>query len=100
MEVPVGIAVVTKIDTVSPERVADVIDAVRTLLATTTLAGSPVVAVSGVTGQGVGDLRERVIALRDRINLKIRPPTLAIDRTFSVKGRGAVVTDRRKCPIV
>jgi len=92
LEIPVGIAVVTKIDTVPPERVVEVVDAVRTLLATTTLAGSPVVAVSGVTGQGVGDVRERVIALRDHINLSVRPPTLAIDRTFSVKGRGAVVT--------
>ena len=50
LEIPVGIAVVTKIDTVAPGRVDEIIDAVTTLLGSTTLAGSPVLDASGVTG--------------------------------------------------
>ena len=92
LEIRVGMVVVTKVDAVPPERVDEVADAVRALLAPTTLAGAPVVAASGITGQGMDDVLDGVIALRDRIDLPDRPPTLAIDRVFSVKGRGAVVT--------
>ena len=46
LEIPVGIAVVTKIDTVAPGQVDEIIDAVTTL-GSTTLAGSPVLDASG-----------------------------------------------------
>jgi selenocysteine-specific elongation factor len=92
LEIPVGIAVVTKIDTVAPGRVDEIIDAVTTLLGSTTLAGSPVLDASGVTGDGLADVRAALTALRDRIDPPEGPPILAIDRVFSVKGRGAVVT--------
>jgi selenocysteine-specific elongation factor len=92
LEVKPGIAVVTKIDAVSPERTADVVAAVGDLLAGTSLAGSPVLEASGVTGAGLDAVREAVIALRDDVRPPGRPPTLAIDRVFSVRGRGVVVT--------
>ncbi len=87
-----GIAVITKIDAVPPERVADVTELVRGLLADTSLAGSAVLAASGVTGAGLDDVREALVALRAAVGQPTRPPTLAIDRVFSVKGRGSVVT--------
>jgi selenocysteine-specific elongation factor len=87
-----GIAVVTKTDAVPPERVVAVVDEVGRLLAGTSLAGAPVLAASGATGEGLDAVRSALIELRDRVALESRPPTLAIDRVFSVKGRGAVVT--------
>jgi selenocysteine-specific elongation factor len=87
-----GIAVVTKTDAVPPERVVGVVDEVGRLLAGTSLAGAPVLAASGATCEGLDAVRSALIELRDRVALEPRPPTLAIDRVFSVKGRGAVVT--------
>jgi selenocysteine-specific elongation factor len=87
-----GIAVVTKIDAVEPARVATVLAAVADLLASTTLAGSPVIAASGLTGEGLDTVRAALDGLRTAHRPATRPATLAIDRVFSVKGRGAVVT--------
>jgi selenocysteine-specific elongation factor len=87
-----GVAVVTKIDAVEPDRVATVVAAVTELLASTSLAGSPVVAASGVTGAGLDEVRARLAGLAAAVAAPSRPATLAIDRVFAVKGRGAVVT--------
>jgi len=87
-----GIAVVTKIDAVEPERVAAVVAAVTDLLAPTSLAGSPVLAASGVTGEGLDSVRVALADLGSRLSEPVRPPSLAIDRVFAVKGRGPVVT--------
>ena len=87
-----GLAVVTKVDAVSDEHVAEVIADVERLLATTSLAGSPVLPASGVRGDGLDAVRTAIIDLRHRLEVDPRQPTLAIDRAFSVKGRGAVVT--------
>ena len=87
-----GLAVVTKIDAVDPERVAAVVSAVADLLAPTSLAGAPVLAASALTGDGVDAVRAAILALAAGHRPPARPPTLAIDRVFSVRGRGAVVT--------
>ncbi|HSL76146.1 MAG TPA: selenocysteine-specific translation elongation factor [Candidatus Limnocylindrales bacterium] len=87
-----GLAVVTKADAVPPERLAAVTAEVQRLLAPTSLAGSPVLPGSGATGEGLDAVRAALVTLRDRTSVEERPPTLAIDRAFSVKGRGAVVT--------
>ncbi len=87
-----GLAVVTKVDAVEPERVPVVLEEVRRMLAGTSLSGAPILAASGVTGEGLDMVRAAVLALRDRVQLPGRPPTLAIDRVFTVKGRGVVVT--------
>ncbi|HEY7522077.1 MAG TPA: selenocysteine-specific translation elongation factor, partial [Candidatus Limnocylindrales bacterium] len=88
-----GVAVVTKIDLVPAERVVEVVDAVGRLLAGTAMRGSPIVAVSSRTGDGLDALREELRGLRDRTPVR-RSATarLAIDRVFTVKGRGTVVT--------
>jgi selenocysteine-specific elongation factor len=87
-----GIAVVTKTDTVTPERLAAVLEQVNALLAPTTMAHSPMIAASALTGNGLDDIRAALLVLREHVRLESRPPTLAIDRVFSVKGRGVVVT--------
>jgi selenocysteine-specific elongation factor len=96
----VGLAVVTKIDRADAARVAAVAEAVADLLGRTTLAGAPVVAVSALSGQGLGELRDALVDLRDRargasageLAEPDRPARLAVDRVFTIRGRGTVVT--------
>jgi selenocysteine-specific elongation factor len=93
-----GIAVVTKADITGPERTAEVTDAVERLLDGSSLAGAPVLAVAAVDGEGVEALRTALVHLRDRVLADPRVEVsragsrLAIDRVFTVKGRGVVVT--------
>ena len=70
-----------------------------TRLASTALAGAPIIAVSGTTGDGIEALRAGLVGLRDRVladpawlALSARPVRLAVDRAFRIKGRGTVVT--------
>ncbi len=94
LDIRLGVVVITKIDTVEPDRAAAVTRAVADLLATTSLTGSRIVAASGESGEGLDDVRTALAALAARTPGRVlqRPPTLAIDRAFAVKGRGAVVT--------
>ena len=62
-----GLAVVTKADVAGPERTAEVVAAVERLLEGTTLAGSPVLAVSSVDGDGVAAVHAALVGLRDRV---------------------------------
>jgi selenocysteine-specific elongation factor len=94
-----AIVAVTKTDLAEPERVAEVIDAVTARLASTVLAGTPVVRVSAATGEGIELLGAGLVGLRDRVladpsygRTAGRPPRLAVDRVFKIKGRGVVVT--------
>jgi len=92
-----GLVAVTKVDVVDAGRVAEVVAAVGALIGRTRLAGAPVVAVSGLTGEGLDELRAELAALRDRVEARLANALtggsrLAIDRSFAVKGRGSVVT--------
>src|SRR5690606_19583749 len=70
------------------------IDDVRTTLAGTAFAGAPIVPCSAVTGEGLEELRIAVRRLEGA--LPPRPlrdrPILPIDRVFTLKGHGTVVT--------
>jgi selenocysteine-specific elongation factor len=90
-----GVAVITKIDRVAPDRVNEVCSDVRALLATTKLAAIPVLPVSPVTGQGIEELRNKLVqaaTLHGQRESKGRNLRYAIDRAFSVAGSGTVVT--------
>ena len=90
-----GVAAVTKSDVVAEDRVTEVAEQVRVLLARMSLAGIPVVTVSGVTGANLEDLRRELAGLRARILGRMAregEPRLGVDRVFAVKGRGTVVT--------
>ncbi len=92
-----GVAVVTKVDLleVDDPRRAALAASVAGLLAGTTLAGSPVVLASATSGEGLDALRAALVGLRDRVVADAGPPgppRLAIDRVFTVRGRGVVVT--------
>src|SRR4051812_38282524 len=98
LQVGHGVVAVTKADVAGPNRTDDVVAGTRRLLEGTSLAGSPVLAVSAPDGSGMDALRSALVDLRDRVARENhgRSPgarsRLAIDRVFTVKGRGVVVT--------
>jgi selenocysteine-specific elongation factor len=97
-----GLVVVTKADVVDAVRADEVQAASRALVAGTSLADAPVLAVSAIQGRGMDQLRtalrelDRAVRRRwstSRDGLATdEAPRLAVDRVFTVKGRGAVVT--------
>jgi selenocysteine-specific elongation factor len=89
-----GIIVLTKTDLVDPEIVDLVRLEAREFVAGSFLDGAPVVAVSSRTGAGLDDLKA---ALRTVAGMADPRPAeglvrLPVDRSFSVKGFGSVVT--------
>jgi len=90
-----GAVALTKIDRVDAQRVAQVRGEVQALLAPSSLAGAPVLAVSAHTGEGVAALRDLLFDAA-----RTQPPhaadgaafRLAIDRAFTLDGVGTVVT--------
>jgi selenocysteine-specific elongation factor len=90
-----GIAAITKTDRVDPERVREVEAEVRALLAGTALAGSALLPVSALSGEGIEPLRRTLeSAARAHVARSVegRHFRFAIDRAFSVTGSGSVVT--------
>jgi selenocysteine-specific elongation factor len=92
--VSTGVVALTKSDLVDEDLFELVGEDVTELLSGTSLAGSPIVPVSAVTGQGVDEL---LVALDQAV--RSAPPTrsegsgyLPIDRVFTVSGFGTVVT--------
>jgi selenocysteine-specific elongation factor len=90
-----GVAVLTKTDRVSADRINEVRDQVRVLLQSVNLATLEIIACSTVAQLGVNDLRERLAqAARttQRTDFEGRSFRFAIDRAFSIVGSGTVVT--------
>jgi selenocysteine-specific elongation factor len=89
-----GAVALTKIDCVSPERVAAAMGEIQALLSGTGLAHSPVFPLSAISGQGVPELRAYLE--KAAIELPVRPASgyfrLAVDRSFTLAGTGTVVT--------
>ncbi|MCU0505962.1 MAG: selenocysteine-specific translation elongation factor [Chloroflexi bacterium] len=96
-----AIVVITKADLVPPDdpRRGILVEDVAALLAPTGLAGSPVLVASAATGEGIDDLRTALLDLRDRVRAgpgwaaaRSGAARLAVDRSFTIRGRGRVVT--------
>jgi selenocysteine-specific elongation factor len=89
-----GLVVLTKTDLVEPDWLELVREDVAGLTRDTFLDGAPIVAVSARTGDGIAELRA---SLRD-LAVKVpsrgidQLPRLPIDRVFTIKGFGTVVT--------
>jgi selenocysteine-specific elongation factor len=86
-----GLLVVTKIDRADPA--AATAQALERI-AGTTLGEVPAVTVSGHTGDGVAQLRQELCALVDRLPDPDRAADvrLWVDRVFTIRGAGTVVT--------
>ncbi|MCX7918881.1 MAG: selenocysteine-specific translation elongation factor [bacterium] len=89
-----GIFVITKIDLVTPERIQTVIQQIQRLSANTTLAHFPILQVSAITGQGIPELKQKII--EESKTVPVRPTTgyfrMPIDRVFVLPGFGTIVT--------
>jgi selenocysteine-specific elongation factor len=89
-----GMIVLTKRDLVDDEWLAMVTADVRAAVASTFLAEAPIVAVSTKTGVGLDELRATLARVIDE--LPPREPTgvfrLPVDRVFTLKGFGTIVT--------
>ena len=89
-----GAVALTKTDAVTPERLSAANDEVAALLADTPLAQVPIFPVAATRGEGVAGLRAHLLASaaalgQGRAQGGFR---LAIDRVFTLKGIGLVVT--------
>ena len=89
-----GAVALAKADRVDAARIDAVTCEVEQLLAGTALAGSPVFPVSAVGGQGVDALRAHLHAEAQALQRADAAGgfRLAVDRSFSLKGAGTVVT--------
>lgn len=89
-----GLVVITKKDLVDEEMLELVADEARELVAGSFLENAPVIAVSSKTGAGLDELKARLVELGRRVPPRSFDFTmrLPIDRAFSMKGFGAVVT--------
>jgi len=89
-----AVIAVTKIDTVDADMVELVVEDVRELLSTTSLADAEIVPVSSITGDGIDQLRTAIAAAAGDVagSSTKAPFRMAIDRVFTIQGRGTVVT--------
>jgi len=96
LDIPKGVVAITKKDQVDGELLALVEEEIRELTAGTFMADSPVIAVDGVSGSGLDDLRQALLQVigevdpdESREDDVFRMP---IDRVFTIRGFGTVVT--------
>ena len=94
LQVERGLAVVTKRDLVDDEWLELVQADVEDLLEGTSLEGSPVLAVSATTGEGVAKLTAAIEARLGETEPRrdLGRPRMAVDRSFTMSGFGTVVT--------
>ena len=94
LHIRAGVVVLTKADLVEPDWLELVKDDVASLVRGTFLERAPVIAVSAKTGAGLDELRavlrESAAAIPTRSADQL--PRLPIDRVFTIKGFGTVVT--------
>ena len=89
-----GLVALTKADMAEPDWIELVRDDVRRAVESTFLADAPIVPVSAKTGAGLPDLRATLGRLARAVPAKDpdRTARLPIDRVFTVRGFGTVVT--------
>src|SRR5436190_14136199 len=89
-----GVVVITKADLVEPDWLELVKDDVAGLVRGTFLEGAPILPASAKTGVGLPELRAalRTLALGVPARAADQLPRLPIDRVFTVKGFGTVIT--------
>ncbi len=89
-----GVVAITKMDTADPELVDLVEEDIQALTDGTFLAAAPIIRTSAVSGQGIPELKAALRHLADELEVRDRDgiPRLFIDRVFTIRGFGAVVT--------
>jgi selenocysteine-specific elongation factor len=95
LRVPAGVVALTKVDLADAETLELLAIETRELVEGTFLDGAPMIAVSARDGRGLNELRAALASLADAASRERRPDApvrLPIDRVFSMKGFGTVVT--------
>ncbi len=94
LRIPAGLVAITKTDLVEPELVELVRLETEEFVAGSFLEGAPIIPVSAATGQGIGDLRSALAAVAGKVAAKdaARWFRLPLDRVFSMRGFGTVIT--------
>ncbi len=94
LQVRSGLVAITKSDLVDDEWMELVRADVADLLDGASLEGSPMLAVSGVSGEGVTELAAAIEARLDETEPRkdMGRPRMAVDRSFVMAGFGTVVT--------
>jgi len=89
-----GVVALTKIDMVEPEWLDMVTEEVATYLKGSFLEGAPILPVSAHTGAGLPELKAELATLADGFAPHRRTDLfrLPVDRVFTMKGYGTVVT--------
>ncbi|MBI4410640.1 MAG: selenocysteine-specific translation elongation factor [Gemmatimonadetes bacterium] len=89
-----GVVAVTKTDLVEPDWLELVLEELRAELAKTVFAQAPIVAVSGTSGVGLDELRDALRRAATEIEERSADDLfrLPVDRVFTVRGTGTVVT--------
>ncbi|MCL6563655.1 MAG: selenocysteine-specific translation elongation factor [Firmicutes bacterium] len=89
-----GLTVVTKADVVDSEWLDLVVETVREELSGTFLETAPLLVVDAISGRGMEALRQALDVLADQVEPKPQEgfPRLPVDRVFTVRGFGTVVT--------
>ncbi|HJQ67398.1 MAG TPA: selenocysteine-specific translation elongation factor [Blastocatellia bacterium] len=94
LRVKAGLVALTKADLVDAELLELARAEVEDYVAGSFLEGAPVIAVSSRTGEGIEQLKDALAELAERIQPKatMAVARLPVDRAFSIKGFGTVVT--------
>jgi selenocysteine-specific elongation factor len=94
LHVKSGLVALTKSDMVDGELLELARAEVEDFVSGSFLEGAPIIAVSSRTGSGIEELNEALADLAARVEPKTTSavPRLPVDRAFSIKGFGTVVT--------
>ena len=89
-----GVVALTKRDLVGEEWLELVSEDVRSLLANTALSAAPIVPVSATTGDGIAELRRVIADVAKAVPTRVADDLfrMPVDRAFTIKGTGTVVT--------
>lgn len=87
-----GLVALTKSDLANDDQLLERMAEIETLLGTTSLRGAEIVPVSAVTGQGIDELKEKLLVLGESGKGAAGFARLAVDRCFLLSGAGVVVT--------
>ena len=89
-----GIVVLTKIDMADAEWIEMVKEDLKEHLKGSFLEDAPVMPVSAFTGEGIDELKAKIMEMVNSLDEHVadKPFRLPVDRVFSIKGFGTVVT--------
>lgn len=87
-----GLVALTKADLASEDQMLERMAEIETLLSSTSLKGSEIIPVSAITGQGIDELKAKLLALGESRRGMQGFARLAVDRCFVLPGAGVVVT--------